>query len=50
MELGPDLLERCHHLRGCYIQASMELGEMSSLQRLLCTGEVITCLTVSLSH
>ena len=29
MELGPEdvsLLERCPHFRGCYVQASMELG------------------------
>ena len=36
------LLERCPHFRGCYVQASMELGvpirEVSSFQRVLCTG------------
>ena len=37
MELGPEdvsLLERCPHFRGCYVQASMELGseEVSSFQ------------------
>ena len=29
VELGPEevsLLERCPHFRGCYVQASMELG------------------------
>ena len=29
MELGPEdvsLLERCPHFRGCYVQASIELG------------------------
>ena len=29
MELGPEdvsLLERCPHFRGCYVQASVELG------------------------
>ena len=29
MELGPEdvfLLERCPHFRGCYVQASRELG------------------------
>ena len=29
MELWPEdvsLLERCPHFRGCYVQASMELG------------------------
>ena len=37
-------LERCPHFRGCYVQASMELGpdvpirEVSSFQRVLCTG------------
>ena len=45
VELGPEdvsLLERCHHFRGWYVQASMELGpedvrvpirEVSSFQR-----------------
>ena len=37
MELGPEdvsLLERCPHFRGCYVQASMELGlKMSLLER-----------------
>ena len=40
-----DLLERCPHFRGCYVQASVELGpedvpigEVSSFQRVLCTG------------
>ena len=29
VELGPEdvsLLERCPHFRGCYVQASLELG------------------------
>ena len=32
----------CPHFRGCYVQASMELGpedvSLSSFQRVLCTG------------
>ena len=34
MQLGPEdvsLLERCPHFRGCYVQASMELGLCKSL-------------------
>ena len=47
MELRPEdvsLLERCPHFRGCYVEASMELGpedvpirEVSSFQRAVCT-------------
>ena len=36
LELGPEdvsLLERCPHFRGCYVQASVELGSVSSFQR-----------------
>ena len=34
MELGPEgvsLLEMCPHFRGCYVQASMELGPKQPL-------------------
>ena len=35
MELGPEDVERCPHFRGCYVQASMELGpeDVSLLER-----------------
>ena len=33
--LGPEDVERCPHFRGCYVQASMELGpkDVSLLER-----------------
>ena len=33
-------LKMCPHFRGCYVQASVELGpeDVSSFQRVLCTG------------
>ena len=35
MEFDMSLLERCPHLRGCYVQSSMELGpeDMSLLEK-----------------
>ena len=43
MEFEPELLERCPHFSGCYVQVSMELEpeDVSLLERcphFLCTG------------
>ena len=32
------LLERCPHFRGCCVQACVPIREVSSFQRVLCTG------------
>ena len=54
MELGPEdvsLLERCPHFRGCYVQASMELGPellercpISEVQASMCVLTSVRCI------
>ena len=44
MELGPEdvsLLERCPHFRGCYVQASMELGPEDASAHLKESGLIL---------